>query len=438
MKWRNRDENGNWTSVDELANARIRKDVRTMRLKKLSMTNFAPFADGEMLFPAKEGKDLAEVQMFTGENGTGKTRVLAALMGALGNIGPLEDRVRQDSGAVIDVCTDDDYTWRFENGSEDPKNPSLPIQLESHCDFYAMGGCGVALLAETNLRSVAELKTARAHESLTLSGPVGGGSIMDRLLKLRMNVALEREVTGGEGKLTTCLQKLEQTILEITGRQFGLHVQPGKDLRLMAQWDGQFLYFRELPDGLRSLLNWLAGWLVLQVEHFEKSSQPLSEPVTLILDEPENHLHPAWQRRVLPAVQKLFPQAQLFVVTHSPFVVSSLNEGWIHKFERGDDGRVVVHAAEKASRGDSYMTAVQDVLGLKEWFDPATEKELADLDLLLDKAYTSNGSSVEAMRKKAMDLMERSEEVKNLVSGLVAQFDRTMSVRKTEKAALAN
>jgi predicted ATP-binding protein involved in virulence len=405
-----------------------------MRLTKITMKQFAPFADGEMKFPAVAGAEgMAEVHLFTGENGTGKTRVLAALMGALGNLNPLQDRVRQDSGAEIEVLGTGGCKWRFRDGIEDPQTASLPIQLEIFDDLFAMGGTGIALLTENESNSVSELKPARAHECLTLSGAVGGAGIFQRMMRLRMGVALERDAAPNAkkaGRLTSCLQKLEQAICDITGREFALHVQHGRELRLMAQWDGQRLFFSELPDGLRSLLNWLAGWVVLQSEQFEKSEQPLSRDVTLILDEPENHLHPAWQRRVLPALQKLFPKAQMFVVTHSPFVVSSLNAGWIHKFTRDETGVVKIEKPQPASRGDSYMTAVQEVLGLAEWFDPETEAEIGDFETALEKAYASNGSSVDEMRQKADKLAQRSQEVTNLVNGLVAQFDRTAASRK--------
>lgn len=408
-----------------------------MRLTKITMKQFAPFADGEMEFPAVEGAEgLAEVHLFTGENGTGKTRVLAALMGALGNVGPLQDRVRQDSGAEIEVYGargTRDCNWRFRDGAEDPKTPRLPMQVDLFEDMFAMGGSGIALLDEAPSGPALELKAARAHECLTLSGAVGGAGIIQRLMKLRMGVALERDASPHAkeaGRLTACLQKLEQAIHEITGREFGLQVQQGRELKLIAQWDGQRLFFSELPDGLRSLLNWLAGWVVLQSEHFEQSAQPLSQAVTLILDEPENHLHPAWQRRVLQALQRLFPKAQMFVVTHSPFVVSSLNAGWIHKFTRDAKGTVKIEAPKKASRGDSYMTAVQEILDLAEWFDPETEQEIADFESSLDKAYSNNGSSVDEMRQKADKLSKRSQEVTNLVMGLVAQFDRTAATQK--------
>ena len=44
------------------------------------------------------------------------------------------------------------------------------------------------------------------------------------------------------------------------------------------------------------------------------------------LDEPENHLHPSMQRELLSNLIKAFPQAQFVVVTHSPFMVSSVRD----------------------------------------------------------------------------------------------------------------
>jgi energy-coupling factor transporter ATP-binding protein EcfA2 len=410
-----------------------------MRLTKLTMKNFAPFADGEVDFPSVNGAEgLAEVHLFTGENGTGKTRVLAALMGALGNLNPLQDRVRQDSGAEIEVfgkgsgktiLSSLEGSWAYRKGTEDLKKPSFPIQRD---DAFALAGTGIALLEDTKVSAGAEIKAARIHESLNLNGPVGGSGILQRLMNMRMQVALERDANSSAtpGRMTECLTRLEKAIANITGRPFSILVKPGREIRLMAKWGDVELFFSELPDGLRSLLNWLAGWVILQAEHYYSSAYPLNDNVILILDEPENHLHPAWQRRVLPAVQKLFPKAQIFVVTHSPFVVSSLNEGWIHKFTRSPQGEVQIEPAKEASRGDSYMTAVQDILDLSEWFDPDTEKELAEFDHLLDKAYANNGSSVEAMRAKANKLAKRSLEVTNLVMGMVAQFDRTAAATK--------
>jgi hypothetical protein len=42
------------------------------------------------------------------------------------------------------------------------------------------------------------------------------------------------------------------------------------------------------------------------------------------IGEVEQHLHPALQRKVLPALQRAFPNAQFIVTTHSPQVLSSV------------------------------------------------------------------------------------------------------------------
>jgi predicted ATP-binding protein involved in virulence len=58
------------------------------------------------------------------------------------------------------------------------------------------------------------------------------------------------------------------------------------------------------------------------------------QPLILLLDEVDIHLHPKWQRLILPAVQKLLPNAQIFASTHSPFVVGSVKDAWIYRLPR--------------------------------------------------------------------------------------------------------
>jgi len=48
------------------------------------------------------------------------------------------------------------------------------------------------------------------------------------------------------------------------------------------------------------------------------------------MDEPENHLHPSMQRTFLKNLMDAFPSAQFIVVTHSPFVVSSVENSLVY------------------------------------------------------------------------------------------------------------
>lgn len=58
-------------------------------------------------------------------------------------------------------------------------------------------------------------------------------------------------------------------------------------------------------------------------------SQGKSEYV-VILDEIENHLHPSMQRTILRSMVRAFPAAQFIVATHSPFIVSSIEEAKVY------------------------------------------------------------------------------------------------------------
>ena len=85
--------------------------------------------------------------------------------------------------------------------------------------------------------------------------------------------------------------------------------------------------------GVRRILA-LAYLLVWSfAEHVKAAKQRRQKPtrdVVVLIDEPEMHLHPAWQRVLLPslfrAIGMTAPNAavQLFTATHSPIVLSSL------------------------------------------------------------------------------------------------------------------
>lgn len=50
----------------------------------------------------------------------------------------------------------------------------------------------------------------------------------------------------------------------------------------------------------------------------------LKSPGIVMIDEIETHLHPKWQREILPILSKLFPNIQFFIATHSPQIVASV------------------------------------------------------------------------------------------------------------------
>ncbi len=88
---------------------------------------------------------------------------------------------------------------------------------------------------------------------------------------------------------------------------------------------------------------------------WEDDSPIFEKNLILFLDEIEVHLHPAWQRKVLPVVQKLFKNSQIFVSTHSPFVVNSVDDAWVYKLKLEENGKAKVAECRQIGRRDTVI-----------------------------------------------------------------------------------
>ena len=103
------------------------------------------------------------------------------------------------------------------------------------------------------------------------------------------------------------------------------------------------LYWGDLSTGTQGLFWWICYLALKLGEHYsfsdgegaeDRSYRWQDQPAILLIDEIENHLHPTWQRRVIPALRKCFPRLQIFATTHSPFVVAGLKRGQVHRLYR--------------------------------------------------------------------------------------------------------
>ena len=102
-----------------------------------------------------------------------------------------------------------------------------------------------------------------------------------------------------------------------------------------------------------------------------------SRRIAVLVDEVESHLHPQWQRRILPAIvdalRSLWQdvECQLFVTTHSPLVLASLEPHFdpamdaLFRFELEDD-TAVLRREVWAKQGDAVNWLVSPNFGLEQ------------------------------------------------------------------------
>ncbi|EGR2844250.1 ATP-binding protein [Vibrio parahaemolyticus] len=89
--------------------------------------------------------------------------------------------------------------------------------------------------------------------------------------------------------------------------------------------------FQNLSSGFSSILSVYAD-LLMKVELREVPPSELDGVV--FIDEIDAHLHVSLQKKILAFLAEAFPQVQFIVTTHSPFVVSSVNNAVIYDMSR--------------------------------------------------------------------------------------------------------
>jgi hypothetical protein len=110
------------------------------------------------------------------------------------------------------------------------------------------------------------------------------------------------------------------------------------------------------------------------------------------IDEPENHLHPSMQRSLLPNLLQAFPGAQFIVATHSPFIVSSVQDSNVYALKFTDAAtskssadrtspaqQVVSVRLDTANKAGSADEILREVLGVPTTFPKWVEESLANL-----------------------------------------------------------
>ena len=80
---------------------------------------------------------------------------------------------------------------------------------------------------------------------------------------------------------------------------------------------------RDLSFGYQTLTALIVDIASKMMEQYSKSDNPLEEPVIILIDEIDLHLHPKWQRTVIDKLSQHFPKAQFIATSHSPLIVQA-------------------------------------------------------------------------------------------------------------------
>ncbi|PMD95550.1 hypothetical protein BWI97_14435 [Siphonobacter sp. BAB-5405] len=320
-------------------------DVSDATLSYLQIVKTGPVEDIEVNFNDR-------VNIFTGDNGLGKTFILDCAWWILTNtwvsypIFPeniiegtiryrLMKKLRKYATLPTTVFTFDPQKGNWISKKEIPENYLLGI--------YARVDGSVAIKDPLGFELDYSLKTLRRETLLFSKNEIWNGKNSDVLTTRKICNGLINDWTTWSKDYEKIFNLFSEifSILAPTEASDANPIQIGSTRSV--SWDSREMPFLKYSYGDVAIvhcseaikriiaLSYLIIWLWF--EHTQKANldnKNVSNKMVVIIDEVESHLHPKWQRRILPSLLAITKELslkldiQFIISTHSPSVVASL------------------------------------------------------------------------------------------------------------------
>ncbi len=158
---------------------------------------------------------------------------------------------------------------------------------------------------------------------------------------------------------------------------------------------GRRLTLEQLSDGQKSLLLISTG-IAFQCATLNPHMglDAYKSNGVVLIDEVELHLHPDWQRQILPILTREFPNIQFICTTHSPQVLSTLNRENVQVIENFH-----VHPVDHYVRGRDSNAILSEVFGIGKRPKEFAEQLQHFYALLEDNEYEKAKLVLEALEE---------------------------------------
>ena len=378
-----------------------------MKVKRLKMNSFRGIRDLTLEF------DADEPTVFIGINGVGKSSILDCLAILLSwltkriqnpnSSGRSFNEVDIKKGCKethneITISINDwpEVVWSLTKVSKGrSKDTSSNLgdlkrvvdRIHSQLDASSYAALPLAVYYPTN-RAVFDIplkiRTKHSFEPITAYDEVLTGEQVD--FRRFFEWFREREDLENELRLNNTneyrdreLKAVRYAIANLLDGWSNLRVRRSP-LRMTVNKEGDELIVNQLSDGEKCLLA-LAGDLArrLAIANPNPECNPLEGSGVVLIDEIELHLHPKWQRAIIPNLKKTFPNCQFIITTHSPQVISDLK--WVHLLRSTSEGIAIERVP---SFGKDSNRILETLMGTPERQQKIKE-DLRELFRLIDK-----------------------------------------------------
>ncbi|MGB3637101.1 MAG: AAA family ATPase [Rivularia sp. (in: cyanobacteria)] len=361
-----------------------------MKIKRIEMNSFRGIGDMKLEFQEKEPN------VIIGINGVGKSSILECIAillsrytkpvqypttsGRLFQEADISTGSEETSNEITVSTSGGEVTWCLSkqrkkrsktNGSDLSKlrqlieetHEKLKDDLEFNLPVIVYYGVNRAVL-EIPLRGRKKHSNERAsaYEQSLDSVQINFNSFFQWFRKLE---DLENEQRIDDSNFVNHqLEAVRQAIYSLITGLSNLRIRRSP-LRMTVKKRDRELNVNQLSDGEKCLLA-MVGDLARRLAIANPGLEdPLLGDGVVLIDEIELHLHPRWQRDIIPALKKTFPNCQFIVTTHSPQVISHVHPEGVFILERNEEQGLFVMSPE-GSYGRDSNSILEDLMEVPE------------------------------------------------------------------------
>lgn len=315
-----------------------------MKLKKLHLKNIGPFLNDTIEFATWENSK-SQVTILTGENGTGKTIIIDAIRKAFMN--PYKAK------NIRAIRREDNFHLQLEMNFKNQDISLIGRQQEGDSEesliFTKSDGMynEISNILDSPQSVKGNLWILNYWTSQNDHNPFHISSLdfikpENYLINVLDGIQQNAETT----KIVTFFDYYKSSDDPIEKKEGEFIFDQLKKIFKISLYNGEFVNVKrtkllpvikqngfdvtleKLSSGNLYLVQRLISLLGQMYSVYKLNNLPIEElcntPGVLFIDEAENHLHPKWQKTFLNSILEMFPNLQIIVATHSPFIVGSV------------------------------------------------------------------------------------------------------------------
>ena len=153
-------------------------------------------------------------------------------------------------------------------------------------------------------------------------------------------------------------------------------------LRMEVEKHGERLIVNQLSDGEKCLMAMVGDIARRMAMANPLRGNPLEGEGIILIDEIDLHLHPRWQRMIVPKLTAVFPNCQFLISTHSPHVITHVQPENLFLLNMTSEGLQAVRPSE--SYGKTVERVLEDLMGLDTTRPEIVEEALRRIFELID------------------------------------------------------